>query len=173
MKTALIIIDFQERLARHISGIDEVLKNSVKLVKACKILEVPMILTEQIKLGATVKEIREVIDVKPIEKSSFSCAGCPEFNHILEKINPRRCVLIGIEAHICVLQTALDLRDRGYEIHVAVDCIGSRRELDKQIAIQRMIMKDITPTTSETVIYEILKTAQHKKFKQILEIVKE
>jgi len=172
MEAALIVIDFQERLAKHVSGINGILKNSRKLVKACRILEVPMILTEQIKLGETVKEIKELIDLNPIVKSSFSCVKCPEFIRELEKINPEKCILIGIEAHICVLQTALDLREKGHEIHVAIDCIGSRKEIDKQTAIQRMIQRGVIPTTHETEIYELLQTAQHPKFKQILEIVK-
>jgi len=172
MDAALIIIDFQERLAKHISGIDEILKNSAKLVKACRILEIPMILTEQIKLGDTVREIKELVDVKPIIKSSFSCVKCPDFVQALEKLKPRNCILIGIEAHICVLQTALDLREKGYGVQVAIDCIGSRKELDKQVAIQRMIQKGVLLTTHETMIYEILQTAEHPRFKQVLEIVK-
>ncbi len=172
MDAALIIIDFQERLAKHISGIDEALKNSAKLVKACQILEIPMILTEQIKLGDTVREIKELVDTKPIIKSSFSCVKCRDFIQTLEKLKPKNCILIGIEAHICVLQTALDLREKGYGVQVAVDCIGSRKELDKQVAIQRMIQKGVLLTTHETVIYEILQTAEHPRFKQVLEIVK-
>ncbi|MDW8022024.1 MAG: isochorismatase family protein [Nitrososphaerota archaeon] len=172
MAAVLIVIDFQDRLARRILGIEEILKNSVKLVRAFRILEMPIILTEQIKLGETVKEIRDHADVEPIVKSSFSCAKCPEFMYELERLNPEKCILIGIEAHICILQTAIDLREHGHEVHVAVDCIGSRRMVDKEVAVQRMIMKGVTPTTHETTIYELLQTAQHPKFKQILEIIK-
>jgi len=172
MEAALIIIDFQERLARHIAGIEEIVRNVVKLIRACKILGIPMILTEQVKLGETVEEIRRLVDAAPIIKSSFSCAGCREFNARLEELRPEKCILTGIEAHICVLQTALDLRERGYEVQVAVDCVGSRRELDKRVAIWRMCLMGVIPTTSETAIYELLKTADHERFKEVLEIVK-
>lgn len=79
--------------------------------------------------------------------------------------------MMGIEAHICVLQTALDFRKHGREVHVAVDCIGSRREIDKGVAVERMIKGGVIPTTHETAIYELLQTAQHSKCKQILEII--
>jgi len=172
MDSLLIVIDFQERLIRRIQDAEEILRESAKLIKACKILGVPIIVTEQVKLGETVEEIRKLIDSKPIQKSSFSCARSDDFMRELKRMKPGKCIIVGIEAHICVLQTALDLLERGYEVHVALDCIGSRRLLDRDAAIRRMTQKGVIPTTAETVIYELLETAEHERFKEILEIVK-
>ncbi len=172
MDSLLIVIDFQERLIRRIQDAEEILRESAKLIKACKILGVPIIVTEQVKLGETVEEIKKLIDSKPIQKSSFSCARSDDFMRELKRMKPGKCIIVGIEAHICVLQTALDLLERGYEVHVALDCIGSRRLLDRDAAIRRMTQKGVIPTTAETVIYELLETAEHERFKEILEIVK-
>ncbi len=168
----LVVIDLQERLARHIAGIDEIVKNSLKLIRACKVLGIPVLVTEQIRLGETLNEIKELLDAKPIRKSTFSCLKCNDFYREFKKINAKKVVLIGIEAHICVLQTALDMI-KECEVYVAVDCIGSRRPYDKDIAIMRMIQEGIKVCTAESFIYEILKSAEHEKFKEILEIVKE
>jgi len=169
----LIVIDFQEKLAKHIHGIDEIVKNSRKLIKACKVFGIPILLTEQMKLGETIPEIKDVLDVKPIQKLSFSCLRCQEFYEEFKKINPKKCIVIGIEAHICVLQTALDLLKEGCEVYVALDCIGSRKAYDKDVAIQRLIAEGVKPATAESLIYEIMETAEHEKFKEILQIVKE
>jgi len=132
-----------------------------------------MIVTEQKKLGKTVDEIRELLDVKPIQKLTFSCLKEKDFVDKLKEINRRVCILIGIEAHICILQTALDLIEEGYTVYVPVDCVGSRNEFDKDVAIQRMIKEGVIPTTAEALIFEILQTAEAEEFKEILKIVKE
>jgi len=173
MKPALIVIDFQERLAKHVSGIGDILRNAVKLIKACRILGIPIILTEQIKLGETVKEVREVLDSEPVTKASFSCMRCGEFLRRLREIGPDTCILVGIEAHVCVLQTALDLLGEGYRVYVALDSIGSRRDYDKEVAVLRMVREGVIPATSEAIIYELLETAEHEKFREILGVVKE
>ncbi len=169
----LVSIDFQEKLCPHISEIDEILFNSRKLLKSFKILGMPIIATEQVKLGKTVPEIAEVLESEPIQKASFSCCGSEEFMKKLESSGEKSCVLIGIETHICVLQTALDLLEMGYEVIVPVDCTGSRKKMDKEIALRRMERKGVDLTTWETIVYEILRTAEHEKFKDILNIVKE
>jgi nicotinamidase-related amidase len=172
MSYLLLVIDFQERLLRHIHGSDDVLRNAVKLIRACKILGVPIILTEQIKLGETVKEVREATGVEPILKSSFSCVKCEQVRASLEEVRPSTVILAGIEAHICILQTALDLLELGYKVYIPVDCIGSRRPLDKEVAVQRMISAGAIPTTWESLVYEMLGSAEHEKFREILGIVK-
>lgn len=172
MSYLLLVIDFQERLLKHIHGADEILKNAVKLIKACKILGIPIILTEQIKLGGTVKEIREIAGVEPIVKSSFSCVRCEAIRKTLEEIKPERTILAGIEAHICILQTALDLLGLGHSVYIPLDCIGSRRPLDKEVAVERMIRAGVIPATWESLVYEVLRSAEHEKFHEILEIVK-
>ncbi len=173
MRSVLVVIDLQERLARHIVGIDSIVKNSRKLIKACKVFGIPILVTEQMKLGKTIDEISELIDVEPIQKVTFSCCGCKEFVDRLEETKAKKCVLIGIETHICVLQTALDLMEIGYDVQVAVDCTGSRKELDRDVAIRRMEVEGVIPTTAEIFIYENLRSAESEVFKEILSIVKE
>ena len=172
MKAVLIVVDLQERLIKHIPDREAIIRNSVKLVKACKLLGIPIILTKQIKLGDIVEEIREIAEGKPIVKSSFSCVKCDDFLRRLEEAKPERCILVGIEAHICILQTAIDLMNLGYKVYAALDCIGSRRAYDKEVAILRMLQENVIPATSESIIYELVETAEHEKFKEVLEIVK-
>lgn len=169
---ALVVVDFQEKLAPHIEGIDDILKSVVKLIKALKVLKIPVLVTEQIKLGKTVDIVADVVESEAIEKTTFSCFKNREFRRRLEGLNTDRVILAGIEAHICVLQTAIDLKKAGYEVYVAADCIGSRRSYDKDIAIMRMQSEGIKLTTSESIIYEITESAEHPAFKEILEIVK-
>jgi len=172
MSYLLLVIDFQERLLKHIHGSDDVLRSAVKLIRACRVLGVPIILTEQIKLGETVREVKGAAGVEPILKSSFSCVKCEQVRGSLEKIGPKMVILAGIEAHICILQTALDLLELGYRVYIPVDCIGSRRPIDKEVAVQRMISAGAIPTTWESLVYEMLGSAEHEKFREILEIVK-
>lgn len=167
----LIVIDFQERMLPHIENKETIIKNSRKLIKAFKIFNLPIIYTKQKKLGEIVDEVEagKVI----VEKTTFSCFREKKFVEILRKIKRKKCLIVGVEAHICVLQTAIDLIENGYESYVAIDCIGSRNEEDKKVAVEYMIQQGVIPTTAETAIYEILKTAETPEFKKILEIVKE
>ncbi len=167
----LIVVDLQERLLKRITNSDEIIKNTSKLLKAFKVFRYPVLATEQIKLGETVEGVRELLD-EVIVKSTFSCLKCKEFYKRFKEICPKKVVLTGVEAHICVLQTALDLIREGCEVHVAVDCIGSRREVDRETAVMRMMQEGVKLTTAETVIYEIMESADHERFKEILEIVK-
>lgn len=170
----LILIDFQERMLPHIGGKEQILKNACKLIKAAKVFGIPILITKQKKLGDIVEEIkREIEGIEVIEKITFSCFRNESFVEKLEEANRKKCIIIGIEAHICVLQTALDLLEDGYEVHVALDCIGSRKEKDKEVAIEKMIQGGIIPTTAEIAIYEMLESADAKEFKEILKIVKE
>ncbi|MEM1976439.1 MAG: hydrolase [Nitrososphaerota archaeon] len=172
MSYLLLVIDVQEKLLKHIHGADEVLRNTIKLINACRILKIPIMLTEQIKLGDTVEDVRKAAGVEPILKSSFSCVKCEPIREALEKNRPEKIILAGIEAHICILQTALDLLKLGYIVYIPLDCIGSRRPLDKEAAVQRMIAAGVIPSTWESLVYEVLESAEHEKFREILEIVK-
>ena len=172
-RAVLVVIDVQERLAPRIEGIDDVLKSCVKLIKACRIMGIPIIATEQVKLGDTVGEIRSVLNSEPIRKVSFSCCGSEEFVKALKSTGRDLCVLCGIEAHICVLQTALDLLKMGYDVMVAVDCIGSRRRIDKEVAVMRMVSEGVRVTTAEMFIYEAMRSADVDFFREVLQIIKE
>jgi len=170
---ALAVVDIQEKLAPHIAGIDEILKSTKKLIKAFNTLKTPLLVTEQVKLGKTVEDIMELIKMDAIEKTNFSCYKNEEFRRKLEDIKADWVVLAGIETHICILQTALDLKGAGYEVYVAADCTGSRRGYDRDIALMRMQTEGIKLTTAESIIYEVMESAEHPAFRDVLGIVKD
>jgi nicotinamidase-related amidase len=139
------------------------------------VLEIPVLLTEQYPkgLGATIPEIKELLpDVKPIEKVCFSCCDNEAFCKSLESLKRKQVLITGIEAHICVYQTATALARKGYEVQVVSDCVSSREPENKAVAMQKMGAAGILPTSAEMALFELLKVAQGDKFKQISSIVK-
>jgi len=167
----LIIIDMQEKLLPHVVESENVLLNTFKLARVFEILNLPITLTEQKKLGRTVESLRIFErSVEPIEKTTFSCMGCEAF--VKKIMGEKKFVLTGIETHICVLQTALDMLKYGFEVYLAVDCTSSRKATDRDVAIHRMMQEGVKLTTAEAVIYDLLRDAKHEKFKDVLEIVK-
>jgi nicotinamidase-related amidase len=173
--TVLILIDFQERLFPAMHDKEKLLKNVIKLIKGAKVLEIPIILTEQYPkgLGSTIPEIKELIpDIKPIEKFCFNCSDEAVFNRTIKASKRRQALIAGIEAHICVYQTAMALVREGYEVQVVTDCITSRDPENKSITLTKLGSADILLTTSEMALFELLKIAQGDKFKQINAIVK-
>ncbi len=163
----LIVIDMQEKLLPHVVDSESVLLNTLKLVKAFRILNLPVTFTEQVKLGKTAQPLSAE---EVIEKTTFSCMRSEEF--VKRVMGGRKFVLAGIETHICVLQTAIDMLKYGFEVHVAVDCTSSRKVIDRDVAIQRMAQEGVKLTTAEIVMYDLLRDARHEKFKEILEVVK-
>ena len=173
--TVLIIVDFQERLAATMPERENVLKNIMRLAAAAKVLRVPILVTEQYPqgLGITVAPLRASLgqDYKPFEKLAFSCCGCEAFMSALEGLKRPSVLLVGIEAHVCVLQTALDLVHRQYKAHVAADACCSRNEMDWNMGLLRMEHSGIFMTTVESAIFQMLERAGTPEFKEILKIV--
>jgi nicotinamidase-related amidase len=173
--TVLLIIDYQERLFPVMHDKEKLLHNAVKLIKGARVLEIPIILTEQYPkgLGPTIPEIKELIpDIKPVEKVSFSCCDEETFSKAIESMKRKQVLIAGIEAHICVYQTAMALARAGYEVQVVGDCVASRDPENKLVALFKMGAAGISPTTSEMALFELLKVAKGDKFKQISSIVK-
>jgi len=168
----LVVIEMQERLVAAVSDREGVVSNNVRLVKFSKIIGLPVILAEQFKLGATIPEIRnELEDVEPIVRSEFNCFGSEAFRQRLEELGRRTLIITGLEAHICVLQTALHaLLD--YAVHVVADAVSSRSERNRGIALKRMSQAGATITSTEMAIYELLEKAGTDAFKQVLRLVK-
>ena len=139
-KAVLIFIDVQGRLSELVDGADELFKNLRNLLEGMKVLDVPVIFTEQIpeKLGPTRDEFQPFITVPPIAKTSFSCYGEPAFLKSLEKTSRRHIILCGIETHVCVYQTAMDLLAAGYEVYAVADAVSSRDPVNKALALRRM-----------------------------------
>ena len=171
----LIVVDVQERLFPLISGKDIILNNMRKLIRFAKIIGIPIILTEQYPkgLGPTISEIRELTStIKPIEKLEFSCLASSAFRERLAEIHAKNLVLTGIEAHICVAQTAIEALTYGYRVYAVHDAISSRRLEDKTVAVERMRQHGVTIVTSEMLMYEILRKAGTPEFKKVLKLVK-
>jgi nicotinamidase-related amidase len=174
-KAALVVIDIQERLFPVMHEKEELLRHVVKLIKGAQVLEIPIILTEQYPrgLGPTLPEIRELLpDVRPIEKVVFNCCEEAAFCRALETLKRKQVLISGIEAHICVCQTAVALKRAGYEVQVVADGVSSRKNEDKLVALFKMGAAGINITTMEMALFELLKVARGDKFKQISNIVK-
>jgi nicotinamidase-related amidase len=173
--TVLVAIDFQERLFPVMHEKEKLLKQVVRLIQGARVLEIPVILTEQYPrgLGPTLPEIKALLpEVTPIEKTCFSCCDADAFCRALEAAGRKQVLLGGIEAHICVYQTAVSLKQAGYEVQVVADAVSSRDPENKMVSLFKMGAAGIPPTTVETALFELLKVASGDKFKQISNIVK-
>jgi nicotinamidase-related amidase len=171
--SALLVVDMQERLLPAISGREELLDRALLLVQAARTLQIPILVTEQYPkgLGRTAPELAAHLP-DPIEKLSFSCCGEPAFLHALHELGRRKVLLIGIECHVCVQQTAFDLLAHGYGAFLAVDAVGSRRETDKQWALHRLSQAGVALTTAESAVFEWTRLAGTPQFKEISKLVK-
>ena len=173
--TLLVGIDFQGRLMPAMSNNDVLESKVIKLIEGMKALKVPMVITQQYTrgIGETQESIAEAIgDFDHVEKTSFSCMRNPEFIARLKAANKKNVVVCGVEAHICVMQTVLQLLDEGYNVHLVTDCISSRDEENKLWAVTRMGEAGAVITTYEAVLYELLEDAKVEEFKAISAIVK-
>ncbi len=173
--TVLVIIDVQEKLLQAMPQKDELLENFQKLVKGARALGLAMLWTEQYPegLGATVPEIAEhLTHIQPITKRSFSCCGHHQFIRKIEDLRHNHVVIAGIETHVCVYQTTLDLLRLGYEVQIVADAVSSRTMQNTQIGLQRMRQAGAVITGTEMLLFELLRVAEGPKFKEILNIVK-
>jgi len=173
--TVLVIIDVQEKLSRVIYQKEDLLENMVKLAEGIRLLGVPIILTEQnpAGLGVTVPELAEHLEgIQPLTKFSFSCCGEQAFLTELETLKRKQVILAGIETHVCVYQTAMDLIGSGYEVQVVDDCVSSRTLRNKEIGLSRICGGGGSLTSTEIVLFELLKVAKGDIFKGISKIVK-
>ena len=173
-RSALLVVDVQERLLPVIDDHDNVLKQCVRMVRAAKLLEVPVLSTEQYPkgLGPTVEPLANLLkDTAVREKLSFSCCGPDGVADELSRLGRPQVVVVGIEAHVCVAQTVLDLLSAGLSAFVAADATSSRRALDRWVALDRMRQAGAVVTTTEAVIFEWLRTAAAPQFKDVARLV--
>lgn len=173
--TGAAIIDIQERLLPHIYKNKKLLNNIKILIKGLQALDIPMVVTEQYTkgLGPTVEEIHQILEeYKSLEKMSFSCCDEPAIQTALDNMNKKWIIIVGIESHICVLQTVIDLIAKGYIPVVIEDCVSSRKENDKKIAIERMKEAGAIITTYESILFELCRYADNDTFKTISKLVK-
>jgi isochorismate hydrolase len=168
----LVIIDMQERLLPVIAGKERVVENVLRLVKFFRLIGVPILLTEQQNLGETTPEIRkELGDIQPLIKLEFDCFESPAFAERVRQRGRNTLIITGIEAHICVAQTALHaLSD--YAAHVVSDAVSSRSPHNWEVAVERMRHEGVTITSTEMVIYELLGKAGTDQFREALKLIK-
>ena len=170
---ALLIIDVQEKIIRAIFNKNLITKNIKKLIDAYQVLEENIFVSEQnpLKLGATIPELLPKNRFKKIEKMEFSLANIKDFLKELEKKKITNLIVCGIETHICIQQTVLDCLQKGFEVILISDSMGSRNRVDHEIALQRMTQSGAILTTTESIIFELCKTADRKEFKEIRNII--
>lgn len=171
--TALLLIDVQERINGVMADQTHVSRQEV-LLEAFTILETPVVTTEQYPrgLGATVPELANLLPSPAIEKMTFSCARQNQAMAAIEATGRKQIVVTGIETHVCVMQTALDLLERGYEIHIPHDAVNSRRALDKKWALHRMAAVGAVISATESVLFELLERCGTDEFKAVSKLVK-
>jgi nicotinamidase-related amidase len=173
--SAVLLIDAQERLAPAVAERDQVVGNIVRLLQAARRLEVPLLASEQYRkgLGETLPELSAWVEAADrLEKLSFSCLGEPAYRARLAALGRRQLVLAGMETHVCVLQTALDLRREGHEVYVVADACGSRSAANKQAGLDRMARAGVEVVTTEMVVFEWLERAGSEAFREIAKLIK-
>jgi len=173
--TALVIVDLQEKFIPVIQNADEIVQNTLRCTLTFQMFSMPVLVTEQYPqgLGSTVAVIRNqfpVLDVQ--EKVEFSCLQNGDFRKKISEVKPQNVVLCGVESHVCIEQTALDLLAAGYAVYVVVDAVGARRSIDHATAIEKMKLLGIIPVTTEMVLFELAEKAGTQSFKNIQRMVK-
>ncbi|MFA5182951.1 MAG: hydrolase [Syntrophales bacterium] len=169
----LAVIDIQGNLYLAMDEKEFLLANTAKLIKGINILEIPIILTEQVKIGPTIPELAELMPaVTPIIKNSFSCCGDAQFLEALTAAGKRQVLICGIEAHVCAYQTSMDLMERGYEVYLVADAVSSRTARNREIGIQKLLASGAILTSTEMALFELLKTATDPKAKDLFRIIK-
>ena len=173
----LVIVDVQQRLTAAMpTGVRErVIKQVKVLLTAAKVLAVPVVVTEQYPkgLGPTEPELMSMLEESStiIEKTSFSCMKIAEFCTKLDKSACKQVILTGMESHICILQTALDLQAQGYQVYVVEDAVSSRSKANQYNSLQRLRHAGVIITNVESVIFEWLGDAQHPEFKTLAKLI--
>jgi nicotinamidase-related amidase len=173
--TLLVMIDIQGKLWNVMYEKEVLLENAQKLVKGMQVIGVPIILTEQNPegLGPTVPELMLCMpEIRPVAKFTFSCCQDRGFQQAINNLKRKQVLICGIEAHICVYQTTLELLNTGYEVQVVADVVSSRAVRNRNIALARIQSEGAKLTASEMALYELLQTAESPKFKEMLRVIK-
>ena len=173
--TALLIVDMQERLIPVMTDGGRIISNCLNLIELAKLYAMPIMLTEQYPkgLGITVPEIRNALDAyQPFEKKSFSCCAGSDFTTALQKLGRKNILLTGMEAHVCVLQTCLDLISGGFNTHLVRDAVCSRSAANFDTGVEMMRDAGAVITCTETALFQLLKAAGTDEFRAISKRIK-
>ena len=173
-ETLLLIMDMQEKLINNIKGNQLLIFNIKKLIDACNLLNVRIAITEQnpLKLGMTLESVLDNKKYPKFEKMEFSCSKNDGFINYIQKYDFKNIIVCGIESHICILQTSIDLLTKGFNILIPRDAIGSRSDIDNDTAFLRLISSGAVASTTESLICELCKSSNRKEFREISKILK-
>ena len=172
-RAILVAIDIQGNLYRAMDDREFLLQNCRRLILGARTLGIPVVLTEQVKIGETIPELRELLpDVAPIVKETFSCWRHEPFAAALRAAGREQLILLGIEAHVCVYQTCLDLLEAGFDVCLAAVAVSSRTSANREIGIGRMPAEGAILASTEMILFELLETAAHPKAKELFKLIK-
>ena len=176
-KALLVVIDVQEKLclAMDHKVLHKLTRNIGILLETAAELKIPVLVTEQyVKgLGQTLPQLKEKAAAAPcIEKMAFSCCGSPEFVDAVKASGRTQVVITGMETHVCVLQTVIELRDAGFDVHLVKDAVMSRSKQNWQTAIEAMVLTGAGPTSTESVLFQLLKVAGTEEFRKLSKLVR-
>lgn len=174
-KTCLVLIDVQEKLAAVMYESARMVANCAVLLQIARTLEIPILWCQQYPkaIGPTVEPLRAHLhDLKPMDKLGFSCCRQPDFSAELERLEIETAILCGIESHVCVFQTAMDLIQKGLYVHVIADAVASRTPENKQIGLDRMNAAGAIVSSTEMLLFELLRTAEHPHFKTLSKLIR-
>lgn len=175
VNSVLVIVDVQGKLAQLMYEKEQLFVNLVRIVKGAQILDLPILWNEQNPqgLGPTIPELTELLsDQKPLPKMTFGCCGNAEFMKGLQQLGRKQVLLVGIEAHVCVFQTAAELLATGYEVHLISDAVSSRTPGNLRVGIERMKSLGAVISSTEMALFELLRTAADSRFREISRLVK-
>jgi nicotinamidase-related amidase len=175
-KTALIVVDMQEAFRHSINEFEQIASRISMALRGFQILDLPIFITEQYPkgLGRTAEELLFSLppDFEFVEKTAFSSCGADAFLEKLGASGARQILLCGIEAHVCINQTAHDLLNLDYEVHLLEDCLSSRFAHDKKAALRKMRMSGVVPSTVEMALFELMRDSRHEQFREIQNLIK-
>jgi isochorismate hydrolase len=173
-KTALLVIDIQHRLMSVMQNSEEVFANVNRLIKGAKVLQIPVIVTEQYPkgLGNTCSELELPEDIKVIEKMCFSCLQSAKVTLELQHSKVTSLIICGVESHICVFKTALEAMEKGFEVHVVADAVSSRTSENKKIALNRLRQAGAFIVSTEMILFQLIDDAGTDEFKAISRLIK-
>ena len=174
--SVLLAVDYQEKILPAVQRREELMRKSLRLINGINALGMPVLVSEQYPkgLGKTVEEVAEAVggEFCPIEKMTFSCADEEAFMAALEATGRKTVIICGIEAHVCVLQTVIDLIARGYRAVLVKDCVSSRFDDDLEVAFKRAEQEGAVISSSESILFELTRKAGGDVFKTISKLVK-
>jgi len=176
-RAMLLVIDMQEKLMPLILDQQRIIASACKMIRGIKVLGIPAIATEQYPrgIGVTIAPIRDVLSgctVQTLEKPTFSGWADPKVREAILALDRPQIIIVGVETHVCVQQTALDLASRDYDVFVCADAVGSRGRLDHECALHRLRQNGVVVTTVESLLFELCQSSAAPRFKPLLEIIK-